>query len=271
MDLDGSVSDASAQMLGTPVGPVTVAHPLVAAYPLVEVMREIVADVGGEGGPAAIVHAAQETRFLRPIPLPATVVARASLAASGAYGLGTGHLIEFEIVDVEGVALCCGTTTVATTEPASGPPLVVGRHPSGRVGPAAVAERRVERGDVARYAALSGDNNPMHLSEDAARAVGLPTVAMHGMHLLALFATEVVDLYADGDPTRIAAVRARFSRVVHPPADLRFEVFQTTVPGRITGAVTCGGRRVLRDAVMELRPYGERSSTPPITEKGRSA
>ena len=37
------------------------------------------------------------------------------------------------------------------------------------------------RADVARYAAASGDHNPVHRDDAAARAAGLPGVVAHGM------------------------------------------------------------------------------------------
>jgi acyl dehydratase len=255
MELDGSMSDASGDLLGTPtLGPF--AHPLVAAYPLAAVMREIVADLDGELGQSAFVHAAQETLFVRPVPREATLTARASVARSGAYGFGRGYLIEFEVVGDHGLVLCCGTTIVVGPGSTSGPALAVDRRPVRSTRTIATTERRIERVDVTRYATVSGDDNPVHLSEEVARSVGLPTVAVHGMHLLALFATEVVRRRAGGDPTRVAAVRARFSHVVHPPADLLVEVRETADPGCFGGAMTCGGRRVLRDAAVELRPDG---------------
>jgi acyl dehydratase len=38
---------------------------------------------------------------------------------------------------------------------------------------------------VARYAAVSGDDNPLHLDPNAARAAGLPGPPVHGMLILA--------------------------------------------------------------------------------------
>lgn len=43
----------------------------------------------------------------------------------------------------------------------------------------------VERDDLVRYADASGDRNPIHLDDEAARAAGLPSVVQHGMLTMA--------------------------------------------------------------------------------------
>ena len=51
-----------------------------------------------------------------------------------------------------------------------------------------VAERTVEltRESLVRYAAASGDFNPIHYSDDVAERVGLPGVLAHGMLTMGL-------------------------------------------------------------------------------------
>ncbi|MCI0598880.1 MAG: MaoC family dehydratase [Beijerinckiaceae bacterium] len=44
-----------------------------------------------------------------------------------------------------------------------------------------------DREALARYAAASGDVNPLHLDPDVARAAGLPDTPVHGMLLLSCF------------------------------------------------------------------------------------
>jgi 3-oxoacyl-[acyl-carrier protein] reductase len=49
------------------------------------------------------------------------------------------------------------------------------------VGETASLERRIEAEDVARYVELVGDDNPVHVDEAYAKAVGLPRPVVHGM------------------------------------------------------------------------------------------
>lgn len=44
-----------------------------------------------------------------------------------------------------------------------------------------------DREALARYAAVSGDDNPLHLDPEAARAAGLPGPPVHGMLMLSCF------------------------------------------------------------------------------------
>jgi acyl dehydratase len=44
-----------------------------------------------------------------------------------------------------------------------------------------------EADDLSRYAQISGDDNPLHLDEALAKAIGLAAPPVHGMRLLAAF------------------------------------------------------------------------------------
>jgi acyl dehydratase len=72
----------------------------------------------------------------------------------------------------------------------------------------------VTREQISAYAEASGDRNPIHLDDDAARAAGLPGVIAHGMLGMAQLANFVV-AYA-GDHRRLRRLRCRFSGMVQP-------------------------------------------------------
>jgi acyl dehydratase len=44
-----------------------------------------------------------------------------------------------------------------------------------------------DRAALARYAEVSGDDNPLHLDDDLARSIGFSAPPVHGMKLLAAF------------------------------------------------------------------------------------
>ncbi|CAN6247737.1 unnamed protein product, partial [Urochloa humidicola] len=75
------------------------------------------------------------------------------------------------------------TTTTTTTSTASSPPAVLS------VGHALRERRRFTEADVAAYAAVSGDRNPVHLDDGAARELGgfQRGRVVHGMLLASLF------------------------------------------------------------------------------------
>ncbi|MGZ4109668.1 MAG: MaoC/PaaZ C-terminal domain-containing protein [Actinomycetota bacterium] len=58
--------------------------------------------------------------------------------------------------------------------------------------------RVVTREDVAAYADASGDRNPLHLNDDAARAAGFEGVIAHGMFTMGHLATALSG-WAGGD------------------------------------------------------------------------
>lgn len=100
-------------------------------------------------------------------------------------------------------------------------------------------EYLIRRSDLAAYAAASGDNNPIHLDDAAARAAGLPGVIAHGMYTMGLAARAVADWA--GGPDRIVGFVARFAKPV-------------AVPVEGAAAVTVSGtvRRVLENGTTEV-------------------
>jgi len=121
----------------------------------------------------------------------------------------------------------------------------------------------VDRERLRAYAEASGDRNPIHLDESAARAVGLPGVIAHGMWTMGA-AADVVSTWA-GDPSAVVSYGSRFTGpVVVPEAEGAEVDIRATVgaldpqAGQVTIdlVVTCAGVDVLRRAraVVQLRP-----------------
>ena len=106
----------------------------------------------------------------------------------------------------------------------------------------------VSRADLVRYAAASGDQNPIHQDETVARSVGLPGVIAHGMYTMALAARAVEAWYPGAE---VVSFGCKFTSPVVVPAEGGVEV---EVAGEGTAAdglttvkltVTCGGQKVL--------------------------
>lgn len=76
---------------------------------------------------------------------------------------------------------------------------------------------RLRRADLVRYAGASGDFNPIHWSDRAAQAVGLPGVIAHGMLTMAHAGRVLTDWVVD--PSRVEEYSVRFSRTVDVPDD----------------------------------------------------
>jgi acyl dehydratase len=107
------------------------------------------------------------------------------------------------------------------------------------IGPAEIA---LTRADLVRYAGASGDFNPIHWSQTAADAVGLPGVIAHGMLTMGRAIQVVVDWA--GGPAAIEDYVVRFARPVPVPG-------QGAVRLDVTGAVTAmdGGLATVNLAV----------------------
>lgn len=84
-----------------------------------------------------------------------------------------------------------------------------------------VARREVElsRAELVRYAAASGDFNPIHWNQGFAAAVGLPDVIAHGMLTMGAAMQTVADWA--GDPAAVLDVQTRFTKPVVVPNRIR--------------------------------------------------
>src|SRR5438270_9877760 len=65
-----------------------------------------------------------------------------------------------------------------------------------------------------RYANASGDHNPIHLDEEAARRVGLDNVIAHGMLSMAFLGQFVTQHLASIPDAYVARLRVRFVNMV---------------------------------------------------------
>ncbi|MGI8774014.1 MAG: MaoC/PaaZ C-terminal domain-containing protein [Actinomycetota bacterium] len=79
---------------------------------------------------------------------------------------------------------------------------------------------KVDDDQTFRYAEASGDHNPIHTDENAAKMAGLPGIILHGMCSMAFAAKAAVNGLAEGDPTRIKRVFVRLSKPVLPGQEL---------------------------------------------------
>lgn len=92
-----------------------------------------------------------------------------------------------------------------------------------------VFETLIDRTQLVRYAGVSGDFNPIHHSDHAARALGLEGVIAHGMLTMGV-ALRAVTQWCE-DPARIVRYQTKFSRPVLVPDDGK------GTPVRVAGVV----------------------------------
>lgn len=107
----------------------------------------------------------------------------------------------------------------------------------------------ITRADLVRYAAASGDHNPIHQDEDVARSVGLPGVIAHGMYTMALAARAVTEWFPGAE---VVSLGGKFTNPVVVPAEGGVDIEVAGVAKEpeddlttVVLTVTCDGQKVL--------------------------
>ena len=90
----------------------------------------------------------------------------------------------------------------------------------------------ITRSQIARFAAATGDFNPIHTDEAFAQKIGFPSVIAHGPLTLA-FLTQV--LGENFGPEKVRGVTAQFRAPILPGDTLRVEGTVTEVAGGRAG------------------------------------
>ena len=112
-----------------------------------------------------------------------------------------------------------------------------------------------DAGLTKRYAAASGDPNPIHTDEEFAKSVGLPGCILHGLYSMAQVARAHSAL-ADGDPRALKRLRVQFRGMGFPEQEI---VVTATVKEASDGRVVTeteaaqGENRIIRNAEAEVR------------------
>jgi acyl dehydratase len=114
-----------------------------------------------------------------------------------------------------------------------------------------VTERRVTftREQIANYAEVSGDHNPIHLDDEFARSVGLPGMIAHGLLQMGLLAT--VAAREAGGPDRLRRLSVRFAGMVVPGDTVTFKAERAGEGKLELSAVNQKGEAVLTKPAAE--------------------
>lgn len=104
-----------------------------------------------------------------------------------------------------------------------------------------------------RYAGASGDFNPIHIDEEFARSVGLPSRILHGLWTMAQVARAHTSAAGGPGTLKRLSVQFRGMGVLEEPVEVRGQV-DTVQDGRaVTSAEAVqGGTRIVRNARAEL-------------------
>ncbi len=117
---------------------------------------------------------------------------------------------------------------------------------------------KVAKDQPIKYAEGSGDRFPIHTDENFAKAMGFPTIILHGMCTMAFAIKSVVDNVLNRNPERIKRARVRFSKIVLPEQTLTFCGYESDQKPEIGKkridiiAVNDNGEEVLKNAFIEV-------------------
>jgi acyl dehydratase len=112
---------------------------------------------------------------------------------------------------------------------------------------APVLTHTLTRTDLVKYAGASGDFNPMHHDEVAAKGAGQPSVFGHGMFSMGILGTALTDYVGVGNVQRY---QVRFARQTWPD-----EVLSTKIV--VTGKREEGGATLIDMSVTLSNADGE--------------
>jgi acyl dehydratase len=111
-----------------------------------------------------------------------------------------------------------------------------------------------DAGLTKRYAAASGDPNPIHTDEEFARNVGLPGCILHGLYSMAQVA-RANTAAAGGNPRKLKRLSVQFRGMGFPEQEI---TVTGTVKAEREGRVVVdtvaeqGGNAIIRNAEAEL-------------------
>jgi len=177
------------------------------------------------------VHGEQRTVWERPLPASGTVVGKSRLAGIVDKGQGRGALIlvEQQLFDKttgQRLSMAVQTNFIRGAGGFGGPagPVPEPHRPPDRA-PDVVDDFRTLPQAALIYR-LSGDRNPLHFDPETARRAGFPRPILHGYCTYGIAGWQVLRVFGDGDPARLAALDARFSAFTLPGETLRTEMWR---------------------------------------------
>ncbi len=197
-------------------GPQAVAPPAFHARLLRDGLVALMQDPAVDADLVHLLHLDHAVRVARPL-LPWEVVVP-SVSLTTVAQKESGLLVRGQVVGcVAGLEVLAATSTFFVVgQQRLAPGTVLGAEPTrpGARPPARPPDRTqalsIPVGLAAAYAAVSGDDNPLHQDLTVARAAGFPACPVHGLATLGRATARVVRDAAFGDPRGIASIQACF-------------------------------------------------------------
>lgn len=181
---------------------------------------------------AALLHASQRVRLVRPLPVAGTLEVVFEItdlvdkgegkhAFATITGTGTDAATGETVVETQmGLFVRGGGGFGGDDDPRERGPGIPDREPDHEV-------TEATRPDQALLYRLSGDRNPLHSDPAFAARLGFERPIMHGLATYGFATRALVAGLCDGDPDRVRSLDARFAATVLPGETLTTRVWRT--------------------------------------------
>lgn len=200
-----------------------------------------------------VLHGEHELEIHRPIPTDATVTNTARIAAVADKGKAALITLELVTSGADGEPLFTNRAMIFARgeggfggDPGTSVTVTVpDREPDATFSsPTLVQQAHIYR--------LSGDKNPLHADPQFAAFAGFDRPILHGLATYGIALKAVVDGMLEGDTTRVAGYRARFSGVVFPGETIRTQAWRDGDEIVVQAATAERGETVLSNARVTL-------------------
>jgi acyl dehydratase len=174
-----------------------------------------------------LLHVAQDMEFDAPIRPGDSITSTARIASIETHQSGESMALELEAHNARGEVVNRSIFTIFIRGRRTTSPLAGGRadHATVRGAQLIAVEQRIDLDQTSRYAAASGDLNPIHVDANVAKMAGLPGIIVHGLCTMAFTAKVMVDHLCEGDPLRLKRLAVRFSHPVLPGETITTKVW----------------------------------------------
>jgi acyl dehydratase len=230
--------------------------PTYGVIPALQSILQLFALDGFDVNLGKVLHGEHELIIHAPLPTAAEVLTRAKVA--GIYDKGKGALTVLETVTrnaEDGQELCTNRFSLFVVGEGgfggAGGPAGGGGAPPDREPDQVVSVPTLPQ--QALIYRLSGDKNPLHADPGFAAKAGFKRPILHGLCSYGIACRAVVDAMLDGDVTRVASFRARFSGVLVPGETLRISLWREGDQVVLSGDCAERNASVLSNAVLGLR------------------
>jgi len=199
-----------------------------------------------------LLHGEEYIEFYRPFPTHGKITSQAKIADVVDKGSGAVVLLDVDVMDEkrQKIAYIQANIFLRGSGGFGGPRKSSAEKPTMEVpkrNPDATHTQKTSTEQAALYRVASTDHNPLHIDPSFAQMAGFKQPILHGLCSFGYSIRHVLLQYANGDVSKLRAVKARFSRPVYPGQTLITEMwkegdrvhFQTKV--KETGEIAISG------------------------------